>query len=152
MGSSDHANGFFSIINYCFQQVTGEVVTQEELGGAKTHTTLSGVAHRAFDNDMDALLNIRGFLNYLPLSNRDPSPIRTNIDPWERAVPSLDTVVPLQSTAAYNMLDVIEPIVDEGEFFEIMPDYAKNIVVGLARMNGRSVGIVGNQPKVAAGE
>lgn len=131
--------------------MTGEVVTFEQLGGAKTHTAQSGVAHRAFNNDIDALLSLRAFMNYLPLSSRDSAPIRVNIDPWEREVPSLDTVIPLQSTAAYNMLDVIEPIVDEGEFFEIMPDYAKNIVVGFARMNGRTVGIVGNQPKVAAG-
>jgi propionyl-CoA carboxylase beta chain len=96
-------------------------------------------------------LNVRSFINYLPLSNRDAAPKRSCIDPWEREVDSLDTVVPLQSTAAYNMLDVIGPIVDERDFFEIMPDYAKNIVVGFARMNGRSVGIVGNQPKVAAG-
>ncbi|XP_055352388.1 propionyl-CoA carboxylase beta chain, mitochondrial-like isoform X2 [Paramacrobiotus metropolitanus] len=133
------------------KQVTGEVVTQEQLGGAKTHTSVSGVAHRAFENDIDALLNMRAFINYLPLSSRDSTPRRVNIDPWEREVPSLDTVVPLQSTAAYNILDVIGPIVDEAEFFEIMPDYAKNIVVGFARMNGRTVGIVGNQPKVAAG-
>ncbi|OQV22663.1 Propionyl-CoA carboxylase beta chain, mitochondrial [Hypsibius exemplaris] len=133
------------------KQVTGEVVTQEELGGAKTHTTVSGVAHRAFDNDIDALLNVRSFFNFLPLSNTDAAPKRASVDPWERAVPSLDTVVPLQSTAAYNMLDVIGPIVDESDFFEIMPDYAKNIIVGFARMNGRTVGIVGNQPKVAAG-
>lgn len=132
--------------------MTGEVVTQEELGGAKTHTTISGVAHKAFDNDIQALLSLRGFINYLPLSSRDPAPIRTNIDPWDREVPSLDTVIPLQTTAAYDMHDVIQPIVDEGEFFEIMPDYAKNIIVGFARMNGRTIGVVGNQPKVAAGK
>ncbi|GAV04648.1 hypothetical protein RvY_14905 [Ramazzottius varieornatus] len=133
------------------RQVTGEVVTQEQLGGAKTHTQVSGVAHRAFENDIDALLNLRSFMNYLPLSNQDAAPIRANVDPWERDIPSLDTVIPLQSTAAYNMLDVIEPIVDEADFFEIMPDYAKNIITGFGRVNGRTVGIVGNQPKVAAG-
>lgn len=122
--------------------MTGEVVTQEQLGGAKTHTTVSGVAHRAFENDIDALLNLRSFMNYLPLSNQDAAPIRANIDPWERDIPSLDTVIPLQSTAAYNMLDVIEPIVDEADFFEIMPDYAKNIITGFGRVNGRTVGIV----------
>ncbi|GAU88923.1 hypothetical protein RvY_01536 [Ramazzottius varieornatus] len=86
-------------------------------------------------------------MNYLPLSNQDAAPIRANIDPWERDIPSLDTVIPLQSTAAYNTLDVIEPIVDEADFFEIMPDYAKNIITGF----GRTVDIGGNQPKVAAG-
>jgi propionyl-CoA carboxylase beta chain len=131
--------------------VTNEEVTQEELGGAKTHTTTSGVAHGAFENDVDALLNIRELFNYLPLSNKDPSPIRAVDDEWNRDVPSLDTVVPLESTTAYNMKDVITSLVDEGDFFEIMPDYAKNIVVGFGRMNGRSVGIVGNNPKFAAG-
>ncbi|MPC31873.1 Propionyl-CoA carboxylase beta chain, mitochondrial [Portunus trituberculatus] len=131
--------------------VTNEDVTQEELGGARTHTTLSGVAHKAFSNDVHALLNLRSFMNFLPQSNQDPSPIRKCDDPWDRDVPGLDTVIPLESTAAYNMLDVVHSIVDEGDFFEIMPNYAKNIIVGFARMNGRTVGIVGNQPKSAAG-
>ncbi|KAG7176976.1 Propionyl-CoA carboxylase beta chain-like [Homarus americanus] len=131
--------------------VTNEDVTQEELGGARTHTTLSGVAHNAFQNDIHALLNLRTFMGYLPQSNQDPSPIRECDDPWDRDVPGLDTVVPLESTAAYNMLDVVTGIVDEGDFFEIMPNYAKNIIIGFARMNGRTVGIVGNQPKFAAG-
>ncbi|KAG0712272.1 Propionyl-CoA carboxylase beta chain, mitochondrial [Chionoecetes opilio] len=131
--------------------VTNEDVTQEELGGARTHTTLSGVAHKAFSNDIHALLNLRTFMNYLPQSNQDPSPIRKSDDPWDRDVPGLDSVVPLESTAAYNMLDVVHSIVDEGDFFEIMPNYAKNIIIGFARMNGRTVGIVGNQPKAAAG-
>ncbi|VDD94499.1 unnamed protein product [Enterobius vermicularis] len=131
--------------------VTNEEVTQEELGGAKTHTATSGVAHGAFENDVDALQNIRDLVNYLPLSNNDPSPIRVCDDPWDRDVPSLDTVVPLESTAAYNMKDVIFALVDEGDFFEIMPDYAKNVVVGFGRMNGRTVGVVGNNPKFAAG-
>jgi propionyl-CoA carboxylase beta chain len=131
--------------------VTNEDVTFEELGGAKTHTSVSGVAHGAFENDIDALLNMREFLTFLPLSNKDPPPVRQCDDPWNREVPSLDTVVPLESTTAYNMLDVITAIVDEGEFFQIMPNYAKNIVVGFGRMNGRSVGVVANNPKVAAG-
>ncbi|XP_050722736.1 propionyl-CoA carboxylase beta chain, mitochondrial-like [Eriocheir sinensis] len=131
--------------------VTNEDVTQEELGGARTHTTLSGVAHKAFHNDIHALLNLRTFMNYLPQSNQDPSPIRKCDDPWDRDVPGLDTVIPLETTAAYNMLDVVQSIVDEGDFFEIMPNYAKNIIIGFARMNGRTVGIVGNQPKAAAG-
>ncbi|XP_035224167.1 propionyl-CoA carboxylase beta chain, mitochondrial-like isoform X1 [Stegodyphus dumicola] len=131
--------------------VTNEDVTQEELGGAKTHTTISGVAHNAFENDVDALLNLRKFYNFLPLSSTDPPPIRECDDPWDRIVQSLDTVIPLETTAAYNMLDVILGIADERDFFEIMPNYAKNIVVGFARMNGRTVGMVGNNPKYAAG-
>ncbi|XP_070776268.1 propionyl-CoA carboxylase beta chain, mitochondrial isoform X2 [Enoplosus armatus] len=133
------------------KSVTNEDVTQEELGGAKTHTSVSGVAHHAFENDVEALLNLREFFNFLPLSNQDPAPIRECHDPSDRLVPSLDTIVPLESTKAYDMLDIIQTIVDERDFFEIMPNYAKNIVVGFARMNGRTVGIVGNQPKVASG-
>ncbi|XP_058588359.1 propionyl-CoA carboxylase beta chain, mitochondrial isoform X3 [Neofelis nebulosa] len=133
------------------KSVTNEDVTQEELGGARTHTTMSGVAHRAFENDVDALCNLREFFNYLPLSNQDPAPIRECHDPSDRMVPELDTIVPLESTKAYNMVDIIHSVVDEQEFFEIMPNYAKNIVVGFARMNGRTVGIIGNQPKVASG-
>uniref|UniRef100_A0A452UIH6 Propionyl-CoA carboxylase beta chain, mitochondrial n=1 Tax=Ursus maritimus TaxID=29073 RepID=A0A452UIH6_URSMA len=133
------------------KSVTNEDVTQEELGGARTHTTTSGVAHKAFENDVDALCNLREFFNYLPLSNQDPAPICECHDPSDRMVPELDTIVPLESTKAYNMVDIIHSVVDEREFFEIMPNYAKNIVVGFARMNGRTVGIVGNQPKVASG-
>ncbi|XP_053895921.1 propionyl-CoA carboxylase beta chain, mitochondrial isoform X2 [Malaclemys terrapin pileata] len=133
------------------KSVTNEDVTQEQLGGAKTHTAVSGVAHRAFENDVDALLNLREFFNYLPLSNRDPAPVRKCHDPSNRLVPELDTVVPMESTKAYDMVDIVHSIVDEREFFEIMPSYAGNIIVGFARMNGRTVGIVGNQPKVASG-
>jgi propionyl-CoA carboxylase beta chain len=131
--------------------VTNEDVTQEELGGAKTHTTLSGVAHRAFENDIDALLNVRDLMSYLPSSNRVGPPRMQCVDPWDRDVPVLDGVVPLESTAAYDMHDVILGIVDDREYFEIMPTYAKNITVGFARLNGSTVGIVGNQPRVAAG-
>uniref|UniRef100_A0A8C4H9X8 Propionyl-CoA carboxylase beta chain, mitochondrial n=1 Tax=Dicentrarchus labrax TaxID=13489 RepID=A0A8C4H9X8_DICLA len=133
------------------KSVTNEDVTQEELGGAKTHTTVSGVAHHAFENDVEALLNMREFFNFLPLSNQDPAPIRESHDPSDRLVPSLDTIVPFETTKAYDMLDIIQTVLDERDFFEIMPNYAKNIVVGFARMNGRTVGIVGNQPKVASG-
>ncbi|XP_025072625.1 propionyl-CoA carboxylase beta chain, mitochondrial isoform X2 [Alligator sinensis] len=133
------------------KSVTNEDVTQEQLGGAKTHTAVSGVAHRAFENDIDALLNLREFFNYLPLSNRDPAPVCECHDPSYRLVPELDTIVPMESTKAYDMLDIIHATVDEREFFEIMPSYARNIVVGFARMNGRTIGIVGNQPKVASG-
>ena len=82
--------------------VTGEEVTQEELGGAKTHTTLSGVAHRAFEHDIDALLQLRTFMSFLPNSNKDPSPIRPCDDPWDREVPGLDSIVPLESTQVWQ--------------------------------------------------
>ncbi|ESO96016.1 hypothetical protein LOTGIDRAFT_116228 [Lottia gigantea] len=133
------------------KSVTNEDVTQEELGGAKTHTTISGVAHNAFANDVDALLNLRDFVNFLPLSNKEPSPTRHCTDSPNRLVPGLNSVVPLETTSAYDIKDVINGVVDEDDFFEIMPNYAKNIVVGFGRMNGKTVGIVGNQPKVAAG-
>ncbi|XP_029337847.1 propionyl-CoA carboxylase beta chain, mitochondrial [Mus caroli] len=92
------------------KSVTNEDVTQEQLGGAKTHTTVSGVAHRAFNNDVDALCNLREFFNFLPLSSQDPAPIRECHDPSDRLVPELDTVVPLESSKAYNMLDIIHAV------------------------------------------
>jgi len=131
--------------------VTQEDVTQEDLGGAKTHTSVSGVAVGAFENDVEALATMREFFDFLPLSNKNPSPIRESDDPCDRTIPNLDTLVPFDSTKAYDILDVIYPIVDDGEFFEISPDYARNIVVGFGRMNGRTIGIVGNQPTEAAG-
>lgn len=133
------------------KQVTGEEVSFEELGGAKTHTSTSGVAHGAFENDVETLLSTRDLFTYLPLSNKNEAPVRKCDDPVDREVLSLDTVVPLESTTAYNMKDVIMPIIDENEFFEVMPMYAKNIITGFARLAGRTVGIVANQPKVAAG-
>jgi len=131
--------------------VTNEDVTQEQLGGAKTHTAVSGVAHGAFENDIEALLGVRELFNYLPLSNREQTPRLRCDDPWDRDAPGLDTVVPLESNIAYDMHDVIRGVVDEGEFYEIMTNYAKNIIIGFGRMNGRTVGFVANQPKVAAG-
>ncbi|KAK9872906.1 hypothetical protein WA026_020258 [Henosepilachna vigintioctopunctata] len=133
------------------KSVTNVVVSQEELGGAKTHTSISGVAHKSFTNDVEALLQLRDFMGFLPQSNRHPSPIRATDERCDLDVQILDTIIPVETTAAYDMLDVIINIVDEREFFEIMPKYAKNIITGFGRMNGRSVGIVGNQPKVAAG-
>ncbi|CAF0709774.1 unnamed protein product [Brachionus calyciflorus] len=133
------------------KSVTGEDVTQQELGGAKVHTQQSGVAHLAFENDIDALVRLRSFMNFLPQSNREQAPVRKSDDPADRVVLSLDQLVPLDSAAAYDMKEIILATVDEKDFFEIMPEYAKNILVGFARMNGRTVGIVANQPKVAAG-
>ena len=131
--------------------ITGEQISQEDLGGAKTHTTVSGNAHKAFENDIDALTQLRKFMSYLPNSNRDPAPILQCGDPWDREVPSLESVVPLDSSSAYNMLDIIHDVVDGRELFELMPNYAKNIVIGLARMNGQTVGIIGNNPSHSAG-
>ncbi|CAD5228858.1 unnamed protein product [Bursaphelenchus okinawaensis] len=131
--------------------VTNETVTQEDLGGAKVHTKVSGVAHGAFDNDIEALLNLRKFMNFLPLNNQEQAPICKCDDPWDRDVPNLDTIVPLDSMKAYDMKEVVLSLVDEADFFEIQPDYAKNILCGFGRFNGQTVGIVGNNPKFAAG-
>ncbi|XP_045470999.1 propionyl-CoA carboxylase beta chain, mitochondrial-like [Harmonia axyridis] len=133
------------------KSVTNVDVTQEELGGANTHTSISGVAHKSFANDVEALLQLRDFMGFLPQSNSQAAPIRACDERCDLDVRILETIIPSETTAAYDMLDIIINIVDEREFFEIMPKYAKNIIVGFGRMNGRSVGIVGNQPKVAAG-
>merc|ERR1712212_536722 len=131
--------------------VTNEDVTQEQLGGSLTHTKTSGVAHRSFPNDVEALLHLKTFMGFLPQSNRQTAPRKASTDPWDREVKGLDTVVPLDSAAAYDMQHVIRGVVDDGDFFEIMPTYAKNLVIGFARMEGNTVGIVGNQPTQSAG-
>ncbi|KNC96485.1 propionyl-CoA carboxylase beta chain, mitochondrial [Spizellomyces punctatus DAOM BR117] len=131
--------------------VTNENVTQEELGGAKPHTTKSGVAHLAFDNDIEALSRLREFVDFLPLSNRHDVPVRPTEDNINRADAALDTIIPVDSSKAYDMKDVIGRIVDDGTFYEIMPDFAKNIVIGFARMGGQTVSIIANQPLVSSG-
>ena len=131
--------------------VTHEEVSQEELGGAATHTTKSGVADLAFENDVDALLELRRFIDLIPSSNREKPPVLPTEDPVDRAEISLDTLVPANPNKPYDMKELIEKVVDEGDFFELQPDYAGNIVIGLARMEGSTVGIVANQPMVLAG-
>jgi propionyl-CoA carboxylase beta chain len=131
--------------------VTHEEVTAEELGGAITHSTRSGVADLAFDTDVEALLMVRRFFNYLPLNNRDTPPLRATVDSADRLEMSLDTLVPGNPNKPYDMKELIAKIVDDGEFFELQPDYAKNIVIGFGRMESAPVGIVANQPLVLAG-
>ncbi len=131
--------------------VTHEVVTQEELGGAVTHTSKTGVADAAFNNDVEALLQIRRLFNFLPQSNRDGMPTRPTQDPADRVELSLNTLVPTNANKPYNMHELIERVVDEHDFFEVQPEYAKNIIVGFARMEGSTVGIVANQPNYLAG-
>jgi propionyl-CoA carboxylase beta chain len=131
--------------------VTNEVVTQEALGGAITHTTKSGVADVAFENDIDALLATREFFDFLPLSNRHEDPIRPCEDPVDRVEESLDTLVPPSSNQPYDMHELIRKVADEGDFFELMPAHAANIIVGFIRIEGRTVGVVANQPMVLAG-
>ncbi|QCI93502.1 acyl-CoA carboxylase subunit beta [Novosphingobium sp. EMRT-2] len=131
--------------------VTNEIVTQEELGGAVTHTTKTSVADLALENDIEALLAARDFFDYLPLSNRQDVPERPTSDPYDRSEPSLDTIIPASATQPYDMHEVIRKTVDEGEFFEVQPKHAGNIIVGFGRVEGRTVGIVANQPMVLAG-
>ena len=131
--------------------VTNEEVTAEELGGAKVHTTRSSVADGAFDNDVEALNQLRRLIDFLPLSNRTGVPERPTFDLRDRVEPSLDTLVPENANMPYDMGELVLKIVDEGDFFEIQPDFAKNIIVGFGRMEGRTVGFVANQPMVLAG-
>ncbi|KAG2184512.1 hypothetical protein INT43_000421 [Umbelopsis isabellina] len=131
--------------------VTNEEVTQEELGGASAHTVKSGVAHNAFENDIEALQRLRDFFDYLPLSNREAAPVRKLDESAIKDDPSLDNIVPVDSTKAYDMKDVISRIGDENSFFELAPAYAKNIIIGFSRLNGQTVGIVANQPLVSSG-
>ena len=131
--------------------VTNEVVTQEELGGAITHTTKSGVADVAFENDIEALLAVRDFVDFLPASNKEPVPERPSADPWDRLEDSLDTLIPANANQPYDMHELIRKVVDEGDFFEVQPAHAGNILCGFGRIEGKTVGIIANQPMVLAG-
>ena len=131
--------------------VTNEVVTQEALGGAVTHTTKTSVADNAFDNDVEALLAARDFIDFLPASNRVGVPERPTADDWDRIEESLDTLIPASANQPYDMHELIRKVVDEGDFFETQPGHAANIVTGFGRIEGRTVGFVANQPMVLAG-
>ena len=131
--------------------VTHETVTAQELGGAITHSTKSGVADLAFENDVEALLMLRRLFNYIPANNREKAPYRPTQDPSTRADMTLDTLVPDSPNKPYDMKELIGKTVDDAEFFELQADYAANIIIGFARMDGNVVGIVANQPLVLAG-
>ena len=131
--------------------VTHEEVTHEELGGARVHCTKSGVADGAFDNDLEALTQVRRLFDFLPLSNRDKPPIRQPLDDPEREEPSLDSLIPADADRPYDIKELITKVVDEADFFEIAEGYARNIITGFARMDGEPVGIVANQPLQLAG-
>jgi propionyl-CoA carboxylase beta chain len=131
--------------------VTHEEVTKDELGGAMTHNATSGVAHFAVADDRECLRLIRELLSYLPSNNLDDPPRSESSDPADREDEALDRLVPASPNQPYDMLDLIHAVVDEGAFLEVHRHYAKNIVVGFARLGGRSVGIVANQPAVLAG-
>jgi propionyl-CoA carboxylase beta chain len=131
--------------------VTGEEVTQEELGGAATHASKSGVAHLTSPDEESCLEDARYLLSFLPQNNREPAPADAVSDPIDREEPELDTLIPDNPGKAYDIKHVIERVVDDGEFLEIQPYFAENIVCGFARLGGQSVGIVGNQPRSLAG-
>ncbi len=131
--------------------VTNESVTAEELGGASVHATKSSIADRAYENDVEALLQMRRLIDFLPSSNRDDVPEWPSFDDSERMDMSLDTLVPDNPNKPYDMKELILKVADEGDFFEIQEAHAKNIITGFARIDGRSVGIVANQPMVLAG-
>ncbi len=133
------------------KSVTGEVVTQEELGGAVVHASKSGVAHFAANSEEEGLSTIKKLLSFIPQNNMEEAPIRPTDDPVYRTDDFLNEIVPDNPNKAYDMYYVVRSIVDDGEFFEIHKDFAKNIIVGFAHMNGRSVGIVANQPNMLAG-
>lgn len=131
--------------------VTGEDVTQEQLGGASVHATKSGVAHFVAENEEEGILLLRKLLSYLPQNNLEEAPILPCTDPIDRLDDSLNEIIPDNTNKPYDVLDVIHSIVDNGEFLQVHRDYAPNIVVGFSRFNGVSVGIVANQPKYMAG-
>jgi len=131
--------------------VTHEEVTKEQLGGALTHNTQSGVAHFLAHSDEDCLLLLRELLSFLPSNNLDDAPHKASSDPVDRVDPSLNDTVPAESNVPYDIKDVIHSVADENYFFEVHEHYAPNIVVGFARLDGRSVGVVANQPAVLAG-
>ena len=133
------------------RQVTHEEVSFEELGGASVHASRSGVCHLVGENETESLLLVRELLSHLPQNNMEDAPFMPNNDDPLRADASLDTIIPDSPNKPYDMKDVIRRVVDQGQFLEIHPDYAANIVVGFARLGGHSVGIVGNQPMVLAG-
>src|SRR5699024_7503149 len=131
--------------------VTNEVVSAEELGGASTHTRKSGVADGAFENDVEALAEVRRLVDLLPLNNRDKAPVRPFFDDPGRIEPSLDTLIPSNANTPYDMKELIEKVADEGSFYEIQAEFAKNIITGFIRLEGRTIGVVANQPMVLAG-
>ncbi|MBG58578.1 acyl-CoA carboxylase subunit beta [Porticoccus hydrocarbonoclasticus] len=131
--------------------VTHETVTAEQLGGAVTHSSKSGVADLAFENDVEALVKLRRFITFLPANNQEKPPVWPTEDPADRAEASLDTLIPDDPNQPYDMKELIVKVADEGDFFELQPDYAANLVIGFIRIEGSTVGVVANQPMVLAG-
>jgi propionyl-CoA carboxylase beta chain len=147
----DHSSYMFVTGPDVIKTVTHEEVTKEELGGAATHNQRSGVGHFIAPDDAECLRMIRELLSFLPSNNVDDPPRIASDDPIDREDPKLDSVVPAESNLPYDIKEIIHRVVDEGYFFEVQEHYAKNIVIGFARLDGRPVGIVANQPAVMAG-
>ena len=131
--------------------VTGEEVTAEALGGAKTHNTISGVAHFMGANDEETLLMVRELLSYLPSNNMESTPVYDCTDDLNRMSPELNEIIPENPNKAYDMYEVIKAIADDGKLLDVMPMYAKNMITCFIRMDGKTVGVIANQPKVGAG-
>src|SRR6201987_4579691 len=147
----DHTSYMFITGPDVIKTVTHEDVTKEQLGGAMTHNETSGVAHFLAHDDAECLSMVRELLSFVPSNNLEDPPRRPCTDPVDRADPALDKMLPAESNRPYDIKDVIHAVIDDGYFFEVQEHYAKNIVVGFARLNGRSVGIVANQPAMLAG-
>src|SRR5262249_22824156 len=131
--------------------VTNEDVTKEDLGGAAAHASKSGVCHLTAPDDRACLTQVRELLSYLPSNNAEDPPGRPTGDPVDREVPELDSMVPVESSKPYDIKSILRAVVDEGRFLEIHERYAMNMVVGFARIGGRTIGLVANQPQVLAG-
>ena len=131
--------------------VTNEDVTMEDLGGAMTHNKQSGVAHFTADNDEQAVLMVRELMSFLPSNNMEDPPVKVCADDLNRLEPKLDEIVPIEPNKPYNMFDIIMPVIDDHHFLEVQPHFAQNIIVGFARIAGKPIGIVANQPSVLAG-
>src|SRR5262249_4168065 len=142
----EHTSYMFVTGPDVIKTVTHEDVTKERLGGSMTHNSVSGVGHFIAPDDGECLRMIRHLLNYLPQNNREDPPRVPSNDPPDRMDPQLDTIVPAESNLPYDIKDVIRRVVDDGDFFEVQEQFAKNLVVGFARLDGCTVGIVGNQP------
>ena len=131
--------------------VTNEVVTAEQLGGASTHTKKSSVADGAVENDVEALVEVRRLVDFLPLNNRQKPPVRPFFDDPARVEPSLDTLIPDSANSPYDIKELILKLADESDFFEIQEEFARNIITGFMRLEGQTIGVVANQPMVLAG-
>ena len=133
------------------KSVTQEEVTMENLGGSEVHSTRSGVAHCTADNDMDCILKIREFMSFLPNNNMEEPPFVPTTDSPNRIDPQLDLLVPTNPNQPYDMKELILSVADDQNFFEIQEEYAKNIIIGYIRLNGKTIGVVANQPAALAG-